>query len=228
MNIRKQVKKLGVLTAIGAATVMSSTAVNAAVLTFAEGDQVIDSAVTSNFSLTLVADGLIADSFGGGLLLTFNQSVVNITGSTIDSYWNIVNTNGPADNANGTFEFRIGSFFSGPANTVSQNILTLDFSVVGDGAFDFGFQSLGAVGDWAYTPPLVPVGEGDKTYCLTTDFSAPTTCIDSIADSTGRELLTLSSTNVTVASTVVPVPAAVWLFGSGLIGLVGISRRKAA
>lgn len=27
--------------------------------------------------------------------------------------------------------------------------------------------------------------------------------------------------------TVVPVPAAVWLFGSGLIGLVGIARRKA-
>ena len=25
---------------------------------------------------------------------------------------------------------------------------------------------------------------------------------------------------------VVPVPAAVWLFGSGLLGLIGISRRK--
>ena len=29
-------------------------------------------------------------------------------------------------------------------------------------------------------------------------------------------------------ATVVPVPAAVWLFGSGLIGLVGIARRKKA
>ena len=28
--------------------------------------------------------------------------------------------------------------------------------------------------------------------------------------------------------TAVPVPAAVWLFGSGLIGLVGIARRKKA
>ena len=26
----------------------------------------------------------------------------------------------------------------------------------------------------------------------------------------------------------VPVPAAVWLFGSGLIGLIGVARRKAA
>ena len=29
-----------------------------------------------------------------------------------------------------------------------------------------------------------------------------------------------------VQDTVVPVPAAVWLFGSGLIGLVGVARRK--
>jgi hypothetical protein len=28
--------------------------------------------------------------------------------------------------------------------------------------------------------------------------------------------------------TVVPVPAAVWLFGSGLLGLIGIARRKKA
>ena len=29
-------------------------------------------------------------------------------------------------------------------------------------------------------------------------------------------------------STVIPVPAAVWLFGSGLLGLVGMARRRAA
>jgi hypothetical protein len=32
----------------------------------------------------------------------------------------------------------------------------------------------------------------------------------------------------TVAGAVIPVPAAVWLFGSGLLGLVGIARRKKA
>ena len=30
------------------------------------------------------------------------------------------------------------------------------------------------------------------------------------------------------ATTVVPVPATVWLFGSGLIGLIGLARRKKA
>jgi hypothetical protein len=34
--------------------------------------------------------------------------------------------------------------------------------------------------------------------------------------------------NVIVNTSVVPVPAAVWLFGSGLIGLIGIARRKKA
>ncbi len=40
----------------------------------------------------------------------------------------------------------------------------------------------------------------------------------------------LSASNATTYSmtvTAVPVPAAVWLFGSGLIGLIGIARRKA-
>lgn len=33
---------------------------------------------------------------------------------------------------------------------------------------------------------------------------------------------------VTEPATVIPVPAAVWLFGSGLLGLVGIARRRAS
>ena len=31
---------------------------------------------------------------------------------------------------------------------------------------------------------------------------------------------------LTIETTIVPVPAAVWLFGSGLIGLIGVARRK--
>jgi hypothetical protein len=31
-----------------------------------------------------------------------------------------------------------------------------------------------------------------------------------------------------VKTSVVPVPAAIWLFGSGLIGLIGVARRKKA
>ena len=31
-----------------------------------------------------------------------------------------------------------------------------------------------------------------------------------------------------ITPSAVPVPAAVWLFGSGLLGLIGVVRRKAA
>jgi hypothetical protein len=34
--------------------------------------------------------------------------------------------------------------------------------------------------------------------------------------------------NVSLAPSAVPVPAAVWLFGSGLLGLVGVARRRKA
>jgi len=36
------------------------------------------------------------------------------------------------------------------------------------------------------------------------------------------------TTGFAFGGTVVPVPAAVWLFGSGLIGLIGLARRKTA
>ena len=39
---------------------------------------------------------------------------------------------------------------------------------------------------------------------------------------------TWSPYTITIDTTAVPVPAAVWLFGSGLIGLVGLARRKKA
>ena len=37
---------------------------------------------------------------------------------------------------------------------------------------------------------------------------------------------TTAGSSYSMSVTAVPVPAAVWLFGSGLIGLVGIARRK--
>jgi len=53
--------------------------------------------------------------------------------------------------------------------------------------------------------------------------------------SSGKQSFTTKNTTVFYAWAVhdgnvsaVPVPAAVWLFGSGLLGLVGIARRKKA
>ena len=45
-------------------------------------------------------------------------------------------------------------------------------------------------------------------------------------DFDGTQYSEVFNVNVTAASSPVPVPAAVWLFGSGLMGLVGVARRR--
>ena len=47
-------------------------------------------------------------------------------------------------------------------------------------------------------------------------------------DTTGNKALSHITFYDTTPPFVVPVPAAVWLFGSGLLGLVGVARRKRA
>jgi len=59
-----------------------------------------------------------------------------------------------------------------------------------------------------------------KILNVTTEYSAGNFSFSS-AEATG-----FSTTAIPVS--VVPVPAAAWLFGSGLIGLIGVARRKKA
>jgi hypothetical protein len=45
-------------------------------------------------------------------------------------------------------------------------------------------------------------------------------------DGKGAQGIFIFADDVTFGVSAVPVPAAAWLFGSGLIGLIGIARRK--
>ncbi len=81
---------------------------------------------------------------------------------------------------------------------------TYDMTDIGDGA---GFNLLLA------TCPAAICNTGPRAYTIS-DFQ-----------NLGGQFSDLSNVR---AFSVVPVPAAVWLFGSGLLGLVGIARRKRA
>ncbi len=49
---------------------------------------------------------------------------------------------------------------------------------------------------------------------------------DTGCSATGASAATCGQISVTNPTTAVPLPAAVWLLGSGLLGLVGVGRRR--
>ena len=66
--------------------------------------------------------------------------------------------------------------------------------------------------------------ETGDTFTLTYSATAP---VSDLIFNTGNEYK-LYLVGTIGAASAVPVPAAVWLFGSGLISLVGFARRKKA
>jgi len=104
-------------------------------------------------------------------------------------------------------------------------------------------------GTWELTGSITPlfyVEKYDQGYDLYTYMGGPTSPFSDSWDGNNRGTIgeqcrttgggppvgdvncnaTTSHISVYYAETVVPVPAAVWLFGSGLLGLVGIARRR--
>ncbi len=96
-----------------------------------------------------------------------------------------------------------------------QNPLTFSIHVDGDNINSYANGSEDRAGNW--------VGAG-KPY-----FAAHVAGFTSnVYDSSGMITSGWFAGNTTVPPSHVPVPAAAWLLGSGLIGLVGVARRKDA
>jgi hypothetical protein len=162
--------------------------------------------VTYNYTIT--GDVLVGDEL--------NPNVYGLTGNFGDP--------GDSITATGTFTADLGTigsetgtvfFATGSGNTMSIDLNgTFLFASNDDGygtgigpsltftsgsLFDFDFQKVGSP---AFNSSFLSFDDFDSMYGEWTDLS------------------------LTVVPTVVPVPAAVWLFGSGLLGLVGIARSK--
>ena len=104
----------------------------------------------------------------------------------------------------------------------------LDLSLI-----DATLTYIGGIVDFVFAGAIASIDSQDLPYGLvigepvTVSFSAQ---IDSNSLTSLDGFLTGFTASGTgeVQGTVVPVPAAVWLFGSGLLGLAGIARRKKA
>ncbi len=112
----------------------------------------------------------------------------------------------------------------------------------GSGLVGVGFGSVSATFDFS-TPTILGTVSFRMGNCTVS--ADPATCTAGTAgiadltmtdgtlagngflDETGVGFITVDYSLANAqANTVVPVPAAVWLFGSGLLGLVGVARRK--
>jgi hypothetical protein len=89
-----------------------------------------------------------------------------------------------------------------------------------DGSYTFDEVVLGSY----YLEFVAPDG-----YAFTAQDMGLDDSVDSDADSLGRASISVSDDNnftFDAGLVTVPIPAAAWLFGSGLIGLVGVKRRQ--
>ena len=121
------------------------------------------------------------------------------------------------DNSSGmalTFRFEFSAMTDATTNTISQGVISNANATV-DILDDLGFVNILAIADAVDGNPAT--GTGDVIGNIVLELlGGETNLISGFVDSYGA------------AEAVVPVPAAIWLFGSGLLGLVGVSRRKKA
>lgn len=112
--------------------------------------------------------------------------------------------------------------FSVDANALTGSVflqsISADRTLV-DGAFQL------FAGSSTFSPNMdVTTTDGWKTFTWTTTLDAG--FLDVGLRTTNFDTYSIAFDNFSI--TAVPVPAAIWLFGSGLIGLVGVARRKKA
>lgn len=142
-------------------------------------------------------------SIGGGLTAAGGSDLSSVTGIDLTS---VVGGGGTDDLSNVVF-LTMGS--GGAASLTSFTSVNNFVSIEG---WSFDLASLTIVDQTAGLLSLKGTGSLSGNNLDLTDavFSFSTTSMNSYS----------------MTITAVPVPAAVWLFGSGLIGLIGVARRK--
>lgn len=172
---------------------------------------------------TILVDELIPFSFSAGVGLgdisgQVQQRIVRSSvDGTLDFYWRVMND--PNSAAIGSF--RVGNFVSPEYNANWRidglGVMAPDhahrFTGVEDTFVNFLFSG----------PGLVP---NESSYFFFFDTTATNYAKTAMFDLTGTGTGPISAQFAAYSPAAVPVPAALWLFGSGLLGLLGIARRK--
>jgi len=109
--------------------------------------------------------------------------------------------------------------------TDSNNAATTDMATMvnsGLGINDGNLQSWSSIGDFDLSTPLW----GNVNSIELSLLSTLTASTSVLGESSFIENKLVGGGLVTIETTVIPVPAAMWLFVSGLLGLIGFTRRN--
>jgi hypothetical protein len=165
-----------------------------------EDDQIVNQ--SDNFQITITGEGFTDGSLGGGLDLTWDPALVSFVSADTSAFPGdqIVGNLGTLDSAAGLLQdLSVSSLFTA-APGPDFTIAVVTFSLL--------------VGN---TPTNIDIALG----------TFPSGAGDDVWTNASSEEIIIDSYSGAQINAVIPVPAAVWLFGSAL-GLLGWVRRRAA
>ena len=154
----------------------------------------------------------------------------NIEGNvTVDNGYAVLNTFDGIDTS--VYGGTNGSILSQTVNALAGDVISFSYSFNTDDYFPYNDFSLVAGDAQLLLSDVATVGDGDSsgwqnfTFTALSDFSDLKFIVSNHTDTAFNSTLYID--NVSSGSvSAVPVPAAVWLFGSGLVGLLGFNRKR--
>jgi hypothetical protein len=181
---------------------LASATANAATITYFVDRVIGDGTVTG----TITTDGTLGTLHAGNIdSWTLTLTAQNLSGGLPDTTTDVISS---ADTSSRTV-IRPNTGGTAVSATPTQLLFDFDFSV------DSYFFLRGGSGNYWCLETSVCIDDGvDKAETMGINIDGSTVA------------QRVEYAGVVAFATVVPVPAAIWLFGSGLLGLIGLARTR--